>query len=101
MDKSPTVAGLMRLVTAYGTERQTGQEMHNERAIKEAYEEVREYAKRLAADSTPVAFRLISPSGTSAQLTEDAGLAGDMLNRGWTVQPLVPASDCFAKARSA
>lgn len=44
----------------------------------------------LYAPAKPVAFRLLSPSGTSSILTEDVPLAADMLHRGWEVTPLVP-----------
>lgn len=49
-----------------------------------------EILRHLDVAERAVAFRMRGPSSGAWQLTDDFGLAGDLLGRGWEVQPLAP-----------
>lgn len=51
-----------------------------------------EILRHLDVAERAVAFRMRGPSGGAWELTDDFGLAGDLLNRGWEVQPLAALS---------
>lgn len=73
-------------------------------------EGIRKYAEQHNLPLTPLyahpigapwAYRMVSPSRQQSLLTDDAGQAGNMLEHGWSVIPLVPGGWDDAPVRPA